>query len=336
MHRFLSGLTMSILAIMSATGAAGDYDPLKTPASQPVQSRELTILDEERSREIPVRVMLPKSDQPSPVILFSHGLGGSRNGCSYLGEHWAARGYVVVYIQHPGSDESVWRDIAPRRRMQAMRNAASARNFLLRVQDVAAVLNELEGWQDSTDHELAGRFDLTRIGMSGHSFGAVTTQAVSGQSFGRAGQQWTDPRIDAAICFSPSSPRRGDSETAFADVRVPWMLMTGTEDDAPIGDQSPQSRREVYPALPDSAPKFELVLHEAEHSAFADQQLPGERLRRNPNHHRAILALSTAFWDSFLRDDEDANAWLKSDAVRDVLEPADEWQLNVPSTSSVE
>ena len=77
-----------------------------------------------------------------PVVLFSHGLGGSRHGSGYLGEHWSRRGYVAVFLQHPGSDESVWRDV-PTRRLAAMRDAASAENFLLRVQDVPTVLDAL-------------------------------------------------------------------------------------------------------------------------------------------------------------------------------------------------
>ena len=33
-------------------------------------------------------------------------------------------------------------------------------------------------------------------------------------------------------------------------------------------------------------------------SALGDRALPGESGQRNPNHHRAILALSTAIWDA--------------------------------------
>ncbi|MFP4069680.1 MAG: hypothetical protein ACLFVC_05810 [Opitutales bacterium] len=61
-------------------------------------------------RSIPVRIFLPAGTDPAPVILFSHSLGGSRAGSNYLGEHWSSRGYVTVFLQHPGSDESVWRD----------------------------------------------------------------------------------------------------------------------------------------------------------------------------------------------------------------------------------
>jgi len=54
--------------------------------------------------------------------------------------------------------------------------------------------------------------------------------------------------------------------------------------------------------------------------------LPGDKEARNPNHHRAILALSTAFWDAYLRGDAAARAWLDGDGPRSVLEPKDRWQ----------
>jgi hypothetical protein len=68
------------------------------------------------------------------------------------------------------------------------------------------------------------------------------------------------------------------------------------------------------------------VLNNAEHSVFTDRALPGDKEKRNLNHHRAILALSTAFWDSYLHDDAVAKKWLDGDGPRQILEPADEWQ----------
>jgi hypothetical protein len=106
-------------------------------------------------------------------------------------------------------------------------------------------------------------------------------------------------------------------------VAIPWLLMTGTNDGSPIGPQP--DRLGVFPALP-AGGKYELVLDGAEHSAFGDRALPGERLPRNPNHHRAILAISTAFWDAHLAGREDARAWLDGDGPRSVLEPGDRWQ----------
>ena len=74
------------------------------------------------------------------------------------------------------------------------------------------------------------------------------------------------------------------------------------------------------------APKYQVVLDKAEHSAFTDRALPGDRETRNPNHHRAIVALSTAFWDAYLRGDKNALAWLNGAGPRIVLEPSDDWK----------
>jgi dienelactone hydrolase len=190
-------------------GAAAAYDPLAT-GSNPPSTQDFMINDAARPREIPVRVYLPTAPAPSPVILFSHGLGGSREGSAYLGRHWSARGYVAVFLQHPGSDDTVWQDVPRAERGTAMSRAASPQNLLLRVRDVTVVLDQLTAWQRQAGHPLAGRLDLARIGMSGHSFGALTTQAVSGQSLAAGGPRLTDARITAALPMSPSVPLRGD------------------------------------------------------------------------------------------------------------------------------
>jgi predicted dienelactone hydrolase len=321
-------VTVSLLLIVSASvlSARSDaaYDPLLVDKYQPA-SIDLTVKDEERSREIPIRVYLPKEKTPAPVVLFSHGLGGSREGSAYLGNHWAARGYVAVFLQHPGSDDSVWKDKPPAERMAAMRAAADLANFVLRVDDVRAVLDQLDQWNKSSGNSLSGRLDMKRIGMSGHSFGAVTTQAVSGQRFVR-GAGFTDARIKAAAIMSPSSPRSGGNATlAFGSVKIPWMLLTGTKDTAPIGEADVASRLSVFPALP-AGSKYELVLYNAEHSAFTERALPGDSQPRNPSHHRSILALTTAFWDAYLRDDPNARKWLDGDGPRRVLDKDDRWQ----------
>ena len=105
-----------------------------------------------------------------------------------------------------------------------------APGFLLRVEDVSAVLSQLEICNGDKGHQLADRLNLKKVGMSGHSFGAVTTEAVSGESMPLAGKKYTDPRIKAAVIFSPSSPRGGNPARAFGDVRIPWLLMTGTNE----------------------------------------------------------------------------------------------------------
>lgn len=304
---------------------AQGYAPLRIDTSELNKPIDLTIKDQNRQREIPIRVYLPTSDKESPVILFSHGLGGSRRACGYGGRHWSARGYAVVVMQHDGSDESVWRDVPIRQRLDALKSSTSVQNTVARFGDVKAVIDQLEKWTASDEHQFYGRFDLDYIGMSGHSYGASTTQGVSGQSSPRLGQRYTDSRIDAAIMFSPNRPRRTEPEDAFGKVSIPWMLMTGTKDTSPINDTTVNDRRQVFPSLPETIDKYELVLHDAEHHAFTDGD--GRRRKRDPNHHRVILALSTAFWDAYLRDDESARTWLHGDSPRKIMSEKDEWQL---------
>lgn len=311
-------------------GVETPYDPLGT-TSEAAATADLTIHDAKRERDIPIRVFLPPASADdkataAPVVLFSHGLGGSRENSPYLGRHWAARGYAVVYLQHAGSDEGVWRGKRLPERMASMKGAMTADNLRARVADVHAALDQLAAWNSATEHPLAGRLDLQRVGMCGHSFGAATTQAVSGQKFPVVGAGQTDSRIRAAVMFSPSAPRRSMAATeAFGEVAIPWLAMTGTRDVAPVGEQTVESRLQVYASLPPGS-KYELVLEGAQHSAFGDRVLMGEQLERNPNHHRAILAISTAFWDAYLREDPAARAWLDGEGPRGVLEEKDRWQ----------
>lgn len=318
-------------AILAAEICLAEYDPLAVPTGFKAEVVDFTIDDAARKREIPIRVYLPKPSgdgkpHPAPVVLFSHGLGGSREASPYLGNHWSARGFVCVFMQHPGSDSSVWQGEPLGRRMTALRSAAGPANFMLRVKDVPAVIDQLEKWNTTKGHRLFGRLDLEHLGMSGHSFGAVTTQAVSGQSYGRGSLTLSDKRISAATAFSPSGARDGtEPSEAFGEVKIPWLLMTGTLDDSPIGDLTPESRLRVYPGLPPGG-KYELVLDGAEHSAFGERASPLDKTKPNPNHHRAILAISTAFWDAYLREDANAKDWLDGDGARSVLEKADSWR----------
>lgn len=318
-----SATLLMLMALILAQHLRADYDPLDTQGGATMQV-DFMIDDAKRSREIPIRMYLPAGKSPAPVVLFSHGLGGNREGSAFLGKHWASRGFVAVFLQHPGSDDGVWKNVPPAERMAALKNAAGIKEFLLRVQDVPVVLNQLEVWNQEKSHDLNGRFDLEHIGMSGHSFGAVTTQAVSGQ-VPPLGKGFTDNRIKAAVIMSPSGPARGNHKQAFGSVKIPWMLLTGTKDNNPVNGADPKTRLVVFPELP-SGSKYQLVLDKAEHSAFTERSLPTETGRRNPNHHRAILGLTTAFWDAYLRNDGEARLWLDSDAAKSVLEKEDVWQ----------
>ncbi len=141
-----SGLIIFLILIQGAAAAGFSYDPLALPEGFVPKFIDLTVHDVARNREIPVRVCIPLSKGPAPVILFSHGLGGSREGNSFIGKHWSSRGYVVAFLQCPGSHASVWKDLQPAQRIEAMKRAANAQNLILRIGDVRAVLDTLEKW----------------------------------------------------------------------------------------------------------------------------------------------------------------------------------------------
>ncbi|WP_232101318.1 alpha/beta hydrolase family protein [Gimesia panareensis] len=318
----------------SAHAETKQYNPLQQLTKQTSPLIDLTIKDQKRNRDIPLRIYLPKAKQPAPVVLFSHGLGGARTGSQYLGEHWSARGYVVVYLQHAGSDEAVWKDVPLLQRLRALKSATTLQNTVDRYQDVSAVLDQLTQWNADPQHQFHNRFDLDHIGMSGHSYGAVTTQGVSGQNWRLVGKRYTDPRIKAAVMFSPSSHGRAEPADSFGQVSIPWMLLTGTKDTSPINDTTVADRRKVYQGLPDSIDKYELVLFDAQHSAFSDGRQRRGQARRNPNHHKSILAVTTAFWDTYLRDSKQARQWLQGKACRQQLDPQDEWQFEVSKAAA--
>lgn len=301
------------------------YDPLKVTDAG-IVSKTFDVHDAKRGRDLPLRIYLPETGKPAPVILFSHGLGGSRDNNPYLGNHWAKRGYVVVFIQHPGSDESVWKDLPPGQRIRAMKQAASAGNFVDRNRDIPAVIDALTTWNAAKEHPLHGRLDLKHIGMSGHSFGAVTTQAVAGQSTAGGRVPFLEPRISAAMMLSPSPPALGDPASAFGSITIPCLLMTGTLDTSPIGNATAADRLKVFPELT-HAPAWQVVFDKATHMSFGDRDLLGKP-QSESRYHKAILALSTAFWDAELKVNASARSWLNGAGAKSALVPADRWELN--------
>lgn len=318
-------LVFLLLIPLLASGESKPYDPLNVSRIT-VSSLTFEVRDAARDRTLPLRVYLPGSTTPAPVILFSHGLGGSRDNNPYLGNHWAKRGYVVVFVQHPGSDETVWKSQPALQRMAAMKKAASLENVILRGKDIPFVIETLTTWNREKKHPLHRRMNLDVIGMSGHSFGANTTQSVAGQVFPGNRLSFTEPRIDAAVMMSPGPPAIGDPAKAFGNIRIPCLLMTGTEDDSPIGNQTPQDRLKVFPHL-QQAPAWQVVFEGATHMDFGQRTLRGTELK-DTRYHKAILALTTAFWDSTLQNNANAATWLKGKGARSVLEPKDVWQSN--------
>jgi dienelactone hydrolase len=269
--------------------------------------------DAKRDRQVPVKLYVPETgDGPYPVILFSHGLGGTREGYEYLGRHWASRGYVSVHLQHLGSDDAVWREAAGAERMKALRAATlQPGNVINRPLDVSFAIDQLEKLNREAS-PFQRKLDLNRIGVAGHSFGAFTTLAVAGQVFtpgpGRQ-SSLADPRVKAAIPMSapaPADKRRLDE--VYGRIKIPCLHMTGTKDYSPIGDTQPEQRRLPFDHSQGSD-QYLITFQEGDHAIFSGR---GRLLPRakDARFQELICSSSTAFWDACLRGDAKAKTWL--------------------------
>lgn len=302
------------LALGAGLAAAGPVC-----AAAPADVIDLTWHDPARARDLPVRLRVPAGSGEAPLILFSHGLGGSRAGGTRWGEHWAANGFFCVHLQHPGSDESVWKDKSPFAGIAGLRGAMTAENGLARLADVRFAIAECVRRRAAGETPFA-RIDVSRIGMSGHSFGARTTLAVAALA--------EDARVKAAIALSPVGERGEAANRARAGrVRMPFLSITGTEDRVPLVDDiSPAERRLPFAFMP-APDKYLLVLDGADHMVFNGE--PDARRWSEANrtvHAPLVETVSLAFWRAHLLGDAPALAWLRGpEPAR--LAAAGEWQL---------
>src|SRR2546423_15195504 len=68
-----------------------------------VETADQIVRDAKRNKNLPVRVLVPKSDGPFPVFVFSHGAGGSGQNYFPLTWFWATHGYLVIQPTHNDS-----------------------------------------------------------------------------------------------------------------------------------------------------------------------------------------------------------------------------------------
>jgi predicted dienelactone hydrolase len=282
--------------------------------------------DAARERNVPVRIRMPSGDSPVPLVLFSHGLGGTLEAGTAWGKAWADVGIATIHLQHAGSDDTIWKPAQGREaRIQALKDGANAAQLTARVADVKFVLDELmrrRGEIMNGGCRLA-RFDMSKIGMAGHSFGAVTTQAIAGQRFANE-RSVADLRIRAAIAFSPSPSAQLPDVESFGKIELPFMSITGTADTTPmLARTTAEDRKRPYAAMP-SGNKFLLVFEGADHSIFNGH---GQRRVRQANdeHVAKMVTMATSlFWKSYLLDDAVARKSLTAtDGLSNLLNDGD-------------
>ncbi|HEX4858205.1 MAG TPA: hypothetical protein VFV17_04235 [Usitatibacteraceae bacterium] len=324
---FLASVIAENAAAADGANAAADYTG---PGRWRVETRDQTWRDGKREREVPVRLFWPGAEAGSmlPVVLFSHGLGGSRAAGQLWAEHWASHGLIVLVMQHPGSDDALWKERPLRDIESGMKSGMTASNLGLRVGDVRFVIDEIMH-RAKVAEGIWGRADTSRLGMSGHSFGAQTTLSVSGQkSPNLAGQSGIDTRIVAAIAFSPNARNKSSLARQFGDIRIPFLSITGTADGSILGDGTTWQDRTLPFENMQAGGKFLIVFDRADHMVFG-----GQDIRRRPANagdarvQSATKAATLAFWKSYLQGDPKAAAWLTAEGgLRVMLENQDQFK----------
>jgi predicted dienelactone hydrolase len=283
-------------------------------------------LDSARARSLPLLIRWPDGDGPCALVLHSHGLGGNREGGDAWGRAWRDAGFAVLHLQHPGSDTEVLRS-----GLRALRAAASAEQLLARVADMQFAVDEVTrraqrgepGWS---------RVRLDALAASGHSFGAATVLALAGQDFSVRARSLVEPRFKAFLALSPAP---GRTQNAFAGVRRPMLLATGSLDADALGrGVTGADRASVYEQLPAGERRL-LWLDGADHMTFAGNAAQPLRARIGPlerepiaagleaQHHERIAAITTLWWRAQLQGDAASIAALRSPSA---LGPQDRWR----------
>ena len=305
-----AGAGAALLAV-PAHAQDGTTAPRRSLRPRGYSTRDFDWLDAARERRVPVRLYLPdaaSADAPVPLVVFSHGIGGSRGGYSYLGRYWASQGYASLHLQHVGSDRNVWFG-NPFELVSRLQGAAQEAEAVARVRDLSFALDQL------LRSELAPRLDAQRIVAAGHSYGANTTLLAAGAIVQRNGErlELRDARIKAAIVLS-APPFYGEAspQQILGPIHVPSLHVTATEDIIRIpGYYSGADDRVAVFDATGSARKTLAVFDGGSHSMFTDRAGTGGA-QLNPQVKEATRELSLAFLNSVFKGEEAAlAAWPK-------------------------
>jgi predicted dienelactone hydrolase len=291
------GLSRRRFTALAGCALAAAAWPLRAQEPAPYEALEFDWADAQRQRPVPVRLYWPNAVAPGaqlPLVLFSHGIGGSRRGYRYLGEYWSSHGIASLHLQHVGSDRNLWFG-NPLGLVGRLQDAAQEREAIERPRDLSFALDRLLA------SPLGERIDPRRIVAAGHSYGANTALLAAGARVQRNGQtiDLVEPRLSAAILLS-APPFYGEAEPQriLGAVTVPTLHITATGDVIRIPGywSGAEDRIAVFDAV-GSRHKALAVFDGGSHSMFTDRAGTGGT-ELNPLVKQATRALSLAFMQS--------------------------------------
>ncbi len=130
------------------------------------------------SAPVPADIYLPtlqgQTQRNRPTVIISHGLGNDRASYSYLGRHLASHGFVVINVEHPGSNAEQINALLVGRSAEVVPNE----EFIDRPRQISDLLNYLE--REATQY--GSLINFAQVGVVGQSFGGYTALALAGAS----------------------------------------------------------------------------------------------------------------------------------------------------------
>ncbi|HEX8171379.1 MAG TPA: alpha/beta fold hydrolase [Thermoanaerobaculia bacterium] len=266
-------LTMFALVLLLAACASTDLDQraespqgryVATTGNSPVGAiPEVVLHDSARNKDVQFSIEYPTRGTANPLIVFSHGFGGSSRGYIGLSAYWASHGYVVIKPTHADSGR-----VAEMQAASDIWQSQTPADWMNRVRDITFILDSLDTIEQRYP-ELQGKIDRTKIGVGGHSYGAYTAMLIGGARTFPGGTSYADPRVKAIVAMSPQGPgeARGLTNESYAQLRVPALFMTGTRDAGVTQDETPEWRQQAYELSP-AGDKWLVVLEGARHGTF--------------------------------------------------------------------
>lgn len=303
-------------------------------AAAAAEWQDTAVVDPATGRRIGLRIRLPEMTARAPLLLYSPGLGsGLSNGAAWC-EAWRRAGFVVVTMSHPVTNDAIW-NTGRRTFAENLAAALAGGQYAARVADTHFVIAQCLKILDAKQ-----RIDGARIGIAGHSYGAITVQSLAVEAGGGGGREGA---VRAVIALSPGVVAR-EQAARMAAARLPFFCITGDHDDFVTFAKDGHARRlgvplanrlAVYGGLPRGAKQL-LVVAGADHMSFAGEPVEARRFSRDVAGSASaseavwtrVSAASTAFWRYYLGSSDGTlparEAYLAS--VRPLLQPRDRFE----------
>jgi alpha-beta hydrolase superfamily lysophospholipase len=234
------------------------------------------VVDASPTRRLPTLVSYPAATAgrdvplvggPYPLIVLSHGLTASAAEFDHVYPALVSAGYVVAAPDFPETTGG--------------QDFRALGNVVHQPDDVRFVIDQLLAANDDVASPLHGAIDADRIGVGGHSLGAITTLLYAYNT------RFGDERVDAVYESAGSMfPVDGG---AYDFVDAPPLLVVHGDPDPVVPYQGGV---DVYAAA--QAPKWFLTIAGAGHGGYLRAGDPTLQ-----PHNDAVVA----FFDRYLKDD---------------------------------